>query len=101
MMLIASVLKRLPKNSEEITRFFVRAGIKGDRCSLTHCPLANWLTDRMGVPCRVGLGQAWVAGSSDIADLPDHLGRWIDDFDAGALAGGEALWLRHNLNNAH
>jgi hypothetical protein len=95
MISLPGLLRRLPKESDEITQFFVRAGIRGDRCSLTHCPLANWLTDRMGRPCRVGLGKAWVAESNEIANLPAHLLRWVDDFDADALPGGEALWFKH------
>lgn len=82
---LADALAELPDTAEKIAAMLSAEGIKGEQSCLSRCPLAVWLTLRVGARCKVGTDHAWVlneVGKTDfVVGMPFAAIQFVTRFD--------------------
>ena len=56
-------------------------GTVGDPADCDACPIALWLSERLGVRCGAGYSIAWVDGTDITAPMPRAAALFINRFD--------------------
>jgi hypothetical protein len=79
---LEAALRELPGTANRIAAMLYAEGIKGEQGCLTRCPLAVWLTGRVGTVVKVGDVQAWTDLAVDgYVALPPGAIRFISRFE--------------------
>lgn len=80
---ISEAIKTLGDTEEKISQTLREKGIKGTRGELDSCPVAIYLTEKLGKKIRVGAYSAWAEDNPNESnvDLPEWVSEWVKYFD--------------------
>jgi len=77
---LQKALRSLPSTVSGITNYLISEGIQGSVADAACCPLAIWLSSKVGYAVRVGTRKAWVPPSEGVA-LPLAVAMFAEQFD--------------------